>query len=116
MSAIDYIPARASLTVLRRAVQLCRGCPLYQGSTQAVFGEGRTHARPILLGEQPGNQEDIEGKPFVGPAGQLLESASPILYLEAHGTSRGRRLGDIPVQPFHSHRRFGPATIRGLTE
>lgn len=75
MSAIDYIPANASLATLRRAVHLCRGCPLYQDATQAVFGEGARRARLILLGEQPGNQEDVEGKPFVGPAGQLLQKA-----------------------------------------
>src|SRR6188474_1433406 len=74
-SARDFIPADESLPVLRDAVQRCQGCGLYAFATQAVFGEGPRSARLMLVGEQPGDQEDLAGEPFVGPAGQLLREA-----------------------------------------
>jgi uracil-DNA glycosylase len=70
-----FLPARRSLTTLRSAVQTCRGCTLYKHATQAVFGEGSAHARIVLIGEVPGDSEDLAGKPFVGPAGRLLDEA-----------------------------------------
>jgi uracil-DNA glycosylase len=70
-----WVPARPSLRSLRVAVQECRGCELYEDATQAVMGSGRARAELVLLGEQPGDREDIEGKPFVGPAGRLLDEA-----------------------------------------
>jgi uracil-DNA glycosylase family protein len=75
--ASPYLPpsSRASLAQLRRAVQGCRGCELYKNATQAVFGEGKPGAQIMLIGEQPGDQEDLQGKPFVGPAGKLLDRA-----------------------------------------
>ena len=72
-SAADFLPERHTLKALREAARTCRGCPLYQNATQTVFGEGDPHARLILVGEQPGDREDLEGKPFVGPAGHLLD-------------------------------------------
>jgi uracil-DNA glycosylase len=75
MTAAEYVPARLSLPTLREAVQGCRGCPLYANATQAVFGEGTAHAEVMLVGEQPGDKEDIAGRPFVGPAGRLLDEA-----------------------------------------
>lgn len=76
-SAADFLPkrpdARRNLDSLRRAAAHCEGCPLYEHATQTVFGEGKPHARLIMVGEQPGDREDIEGKPFVGPAGLLLD-------------------------------------------
>jgi DNA polymerase len=76
-SAADFLPrtpaARHNLNSLRKAAAGCKGCPLYQRATQTVFGEGKARARMILIGEQPGDREDIEGKPFVGPAGLLLD-------------------------------------------
>lgn len=74
-SAADFLPARKTLAALRRAARDCQGCDLYRNATQTVFGEGSTHARLILVGEQPGDREDIEGHPFVGPAGRLLDEA-----------------------------------------
>jgi DNA polymerase len=73
--ASDYLPKteRPALTSLRRAAQSCRGCELYRSGTQTVFGEGSPYARLVLLGEQPGDREDREGEPFVGPAGRLLD-------------------------------------------
>ena len=74
-TAADFLPAERSLAALRRAAGACRGCGLYQHATQAVFGEGRTGARLMLVGEMPGNGEDLAGKPFVGPAGRILNRA-----------------------------------------
>jgi uracil-DNA glycosylase family protein len=73
--AEEWVPARLSLASLRREVQECRGCELHQDATQAVMGSGRTRAQLLVLGEQPGDQEDRAGKPFVGPAGKLLDRA-----------------------------------------
>ena len=75
MNAEPFLPNSLTLPALADAVQRCRGCPLYADATQAVFGEGRRSARVMLVGEQPGDQEDQAGKPFVGPAGQLLDRA-----------------------------------------
>jgi DNA polymerase len=74
-SAAVHLPDRPSLPALRDAVQTCRGCDLYRNATQAVFGEGARAADVMLVGEQPGDSEDREGRPFVGPAGRLLDSA-----------------------------------------
>jgi len=73
--AQEWVPERPSLRNLRAAIQECRGCELYRDATQAVMGEGRARADLVLLGEQPGDREDVEGRPFVGPAGQLLDKA-----------------------------------------
>ena len=70
-----YLPSRRTLPLLRAAVQSCKGCELYLRATQAVFGEGPRTARMALVGEQPGNEEDIQGHPFVGPAGGILDRA-----------------------------------------
>jgi DNA polymerase len=74
-SAADFLPERLTLTSLKRAVQSCRGCELYKRATQAVFGAGARNARVMLVGEVPGDREDLAGKPFVGPAGRLLDDA-----------------------------------------
>jgi uracil-DNA glycosylase family protein len=73
--ALPFVPAHATLPVLRDAVQLCRGCDLYRHATQAVLGEGPAKAALVLVGEQPGNDEDLKGQPFVGPAGRVLDRA-----------------------------------------
>lgn len=74
--ATPFLPGRrARLPGLRKAAADCRGCPLYRDATQTVFGEGPTNARVLLLGEQPGDQEDRQGRPFVGPAGRVLRRA-----------------------------------------
>jgi DNA polymerase len=74
-TATPFIPEKRTLPRLREAVQQCRGCDLYEGATQAVFGEGLKKATVMFVGEQPGDREDIEGKPFVGPAGRMLDKA-----------------------------------------
>jgi DNA polymerase len=71
-TAEPFVPASSSLQTLRRAVQACHGCPLYANTTHAVFGEGDRRAPIVLVGEQPGDQEDKQGRPFVGPAGGVL--------------------------------------------
>jgi uracil-DNA glycosylase len=75
MSAAEFVPARPSLASLRQAAAGCTACPLYRTGTQTVFGEGARAARVMLVGEQPGDREDLEGRPFVGPAGRLLDEA-----------------------------------------
>jgi uracil-DNA glycosylase len=69
------IPEHASLEKLRESARNCQACDLWRQATQTVFGEGRTGATMMLVGEQPGDQEDLQGKPFVGPAGRLLDAA-----------------------------------------
>ena len=74
-AANDLIPPRPTLTSLKNAAAGCKACDLWEKGTQTVFGEGGRRARVMLIGEQPGNEEDLSGKPFVGPAGRLLDSA-----------------------------------------
>jgi uracil-DNA glycosylase family protein len=74
-SAAEFLPARKTLDALAGAAKDCRGCDLYRDATQTVFGEGLRGAEVVLVGEQPGDHEDLEGRPFVGPAGRLLDAA-----------------------------------------
>jgi uracil-DNA glycosylase len=75
ISAAEFVPAHTTLAVLRDAVQNCRGCDLYRNATQAVAGEGPRGSRVVFIGEQPGDEEDKTGRPFVGPAGRLFDKA-----------------------------------------
>ncbi len=81
--AAEYLPRRLSLASLHKAATGCRGCPLWRTGTRTVFGEGRKASRLVLVGEQPGDKEDLAGRPFVGPAGRLLDDA-----LEEAGIAR----------------------------
>lgn len=87
MSTLDFpnapVPTRPTLKSLHEAVPACRACDLWEGATQAVMGEGAKHANLMLVGEQPGDREDIEGHPFVGPAGGVLDRG-----LEGAGIAR----------------------------
>jgi uracil-DNA glycosylase len=74
-TAAPLVPERPTLPGLREASACCRACPLWENATQTVFGEGTRNAELVLVGEQPGDREDREGKPFVGPAGRLLDEA-----------------------------------------
>jgi uracil-DNA glycosylase len=74
-TAAEFLPDTLTLPKLRDAVQGCRACDLYKNATQAVFGEGATKAAVMFVGEQPGDQEDQQGRPFVGPAGRLFDQA-----------------------------------------
>jgi uracil-DNA glycosylase family protein len=71
--ATPFLPERRNLKTLRESAEQCRGCHLWRGATQTVFGEGLKKARVMLIGEQPGDREDRAGKPFVGPAGKELD-------------------------------------------
>ena len=82
-SAAELIPDRPSLTSVRDAAKACQACDLWKRGTQTVFGEGARQAELMLVGEQPGDAEDLAGRPFVGPAGKLLDRA-----LEAAGIDR----------------------------
>ena len=74
-TAAPLVPRRPSLKSLREAAAECTACPLHRDATQTVFGAGRARARIVLVGEQPGDREDVEGEPFVGPAGRVLGEA-----------------------------------------
>jgi DNA polymerase len=74
-SAAALVPERPTLSRLREAAAQCRACPLWETGTQTVFGEGSRNAAVMLVGEQPGDREDLEGRPFVGPAGRVLDDA-----------------------------------------
>jgi len=73
-SALDFLPQRHDLRSLEEAAKDCQGCDLYRNATRTVFGEGRASATILFVGEQPGDQEDLAGHPFVGPAGRLLDA------------------------------------------
>jgi DNA polymerase len=85
MGAEEFLPRNRDLEALREAARACRGCSLCRDATQTVFGTGGRSAELMLVGEQPGDREDIEGEPFVGPAGAVLDRA-----LEAAGIERRR--------------------------
>jgi uracil-DNA glycosylase family protein len=74
-TAAPLIPERATLPKLREAAAGCTACPLHETGTQTVFGEGSASSEVVFVGEQPGDQEDLQGKPFVGPAGKLFDKA-----------------------------------------
>ena len=84
-TAAPLVPERPSLRKLKEAAAACKACPLHETGTQTVFGDGSTKAKVVFVGEQPGDQEDLKGKPFVGPAGKLLDKA-----LEDAGIDRGQ--------------------------
>ena len=97
--AQEWIPAKPSLERLRSAVDGCRGCELYADARQAVMGDGPADAPLMIVGEQPGDKEDLAGEPFVGPAGKLLDRVC-----EAAGVDRDTILSLIhisePTRPY----------------
>lgn len=95
-----FLPPEPTIAALRAGIAACRGCPLYRDATQAVFGEGAEHARVMLIGEQPGDSEDLAGRPFVGPAGRLLDEG-----LAAAGIPRGAAYVTNVVKHFKFTRR-----------
>jgi len=104
-SAADFMPERRTLPSLREAAADCRGCQLWTRGTQTVFGEGPRRARVILVGEQPGNEEDLAGRPFVGPAGRVLDRA-----LEMAGIARS----DVYVTNVVKHFKWEPKGKRRI--
>jgi uracil-DNA glycosylase len=97
--AEQFVPDGAGLEQLEQAARGCRGCDLYRAATQTVFGEGDAGARVVLVGEQPGDQEDRTGRPFVGPAGRILDSA-----LDDAGIDRSRTYVTNAVKHFKFER------------
>ena len=115
-SAADFVPPNPTLPKLKEAARRCRGCHLWVDATQTVFGEGPASAEVMLVGEQPGDQEDRAGRPFVGPAGKLLDAA-----LEQAGIDRGRVYVTNAVKHFkfvviergrRLHKKPSPAEVR----
>jgi uracil-DNA glycosylase len=94
-SAFTFIPEKPTIPKLWQAVQGCTACDLYKNATQGVLGEGPRKAAAFLIGEQPGDQEDLAGKPFVGPAGKILDEA-----LAAAGIPRGEAYVTNAVKHF----------------
>src|SRR6476646_7920485 len=99
-TATPLVPARPSLPKLRVAAAGCTACDLYKRATQTVFGEGKARARALFVGEQPGDREDLAGRPFVGPAGKLFDRA-----LEELGIDRSRFYVTNAVKHFKFERR-----------
>jgi uracil-DNA glycosylase family protein len=104
-SAADLIPDRPTHKSVREAAADCKACNLWRRGTQTVFGEGRTASRIMFVGEQPGDQEDLEGRPFVGPAGRELDKA-----LEAVGIERA----DVYVTNVVKHFKWEPRGKRRI--
>jgi uracil-DNA glycosylase len=104
-SGAHFLPARRTLPALRTAAATCRGCDLWKRGTQTVFGEGTADARVMLVGEQPGHDEDLAGHPFVGPAGRLLNRA-----LVAAGIARA----DVYVTNVVKHFKWEPRGKRRI--
>src|SRR6266545_1628336 len=104
-SAAPFVPKTTSIKALSAASHECRGCDLYKTATQVVFGAGPAKARVMFVGEQPGDQEDRQGAPFVGPAGALLDKA-----LEAAGIPRS----DVYVTNAVKHFKWEPRGKRRI--
>jgi DNA polymerase len=115
VSAEDFLPSRLSVGALRLAAEHCRGCHLYQRATQVVFGEGLVRSRLMLVGEIAGDEEDRAGKPFVGPAGRLLDEAlaeAGIDRREAYVTNVVKHFKWIPKGKRRLHRKPNAEEIR----
>jgi uracil-DNA glycosylase len=104
-SAADFLPTRRTLPALRAASATCRGCDLWKRGTETVFGRGPVHARVMMVGEQPGHEEDLAGQPFVGPAGRILDRA-----LAAAGITRQ----DVYVTNVVKHFKWEPRGKRRI--
>jgi DNA polymerase len=107
---LTLVPGQPTLAKVREAAEGCRNCDLWKSGTQTVFGEGPATADVLLVGEQPGNEEDLEGRPFVGPAGRVLDRG-----LEEAGIDRSRASARTAV-PRHEGAwraaRGGAASVR----
>ena len=104
-TAAAFLPQKHTLPKLREAASTCKGCDLWKRGTQTVFGEGGSHARVLMVGEQPGDKEDLQGRPFVGPAGAVLDKA-----LLAAGIDRN----DVYVTNIVKHFKWEPRGKRRI--
>ena len=108
VSALQFLPPRISLDTLPAAARECRGCPLFRNATQTVFGRGPRTARVLLVGEQPGHEEDLAGEPFVGPAGRVLDeglSAAGIERADAYVTNAVKHFKWVPKGKRRIHKK-----------
>jgi uracil-DNA glycosylase len=105
MTAVPLVPDHPTLETLRKAAAVCKACDLWKRGTQTVFGGGSRHAKLMFVGEQPGDQEDLQGKPFVGPAGRVLDKA-----LELAGIDRN----DVYVTNAVKHFKWAPRGKRRI--
>jgi DNA polymerase len=111
VDARQHLPRSADLSTLAEAVRTCTACELHENGTRAVFGEGRPDARLVLVGEQPGDVEEREGHPFVGPAGKLLNRA-----MQDAGLDREHAYVTNAVKHFRFTRGSGPRRIHATPE
>jgi uracil-DNA glycosylase len=110
-----FLPQRRTLPALRQAAQTCRGCDLYIRATQTVFGEGTSKARIVFVGEQPGDQEDRAGRPFVGPAGGVFDRAlvqAGILREDTYVTNAVKHFSFEPRGKARLHKRPRAGEVR----
>src|SRR3954469_10463534 len=110
-----FLPRKRTVPALRNAAADCRGCALYLNATQTVFGEGAAPARIMLVGEQPGDREDLTGKPFVGPAGKLLDEAlakAGIQRGQVYVTNAVKHFNFEPRGKFRLHKRPPAGSIK----
>src|SRR5260370_2865754 len=98
-TAEPLVPRNAGLAELRKAAARCKACDLWKLGTQTVFGEGSEHARVMLVGEQPGDKEDRQGRPFVSPAGAVLDKALAAAGLERHDDYRPPPFENLNREP-----------------
>lgn len=106
--AAAWLPAERTWQALQQAVQVCQGCELYRNATQAVMGQGAGDAPLMLIGEQPGDREDVSGAPFVGPAGRLLDEALEAAAINPEAVYRTKAVKHFRFRP----RASGPSTSR----
>ena len=114
-TAADFIPPQPTISSLREAAAGCTACPLHAHATQTVFGEGPAHAPLMLVGETPGDQEDLQGRPFVGPAGKLLDrclDAAGIDRRSAYVTNVVKHFKWVPRGKKRLHAKPGSMEIR----
>jgi DNA polymerase len=110
-----FLPKRRTLKTLREASKGCKGCDLYIPATQTVFGEGPSSARVVFVGEQPGNSEDLEGRPFVGPAGGIFDRAlraAGVDRNEVYVTNAVKHFSFEPRGKARLHKRPKPGEVR----
>jgi uracil-DNA glycosylase family protein len=115
VTAADFLPSRLSLRSLRTAADGCKGCGLYVPATQTVFGEGPARSPIVFVGEQPGDQEDRQGRPFVGPAGKIFDQAlelAGIARKEVYVTNAVKHFSFEPRGKARLHKRPKPGEVR----
>jgi DNA polymerase len=111
---MTIVPRSGSLAQVEKAARGCRNCPLWKNATQTVFGEGKAGARILIIGEQPGDQEDRAGRPFVGPAGKLLDRAlseAGIAREETYVTNAVKHFKWEPIGKRRIHKKPSPREV-----